>query len=81
MKNIYTEEMISPLKKLIISTVFNSTIFIVLIIGIQNSKNKGKVNFLINETVPLPISFIMGTGFIAGSITSNFLSILNYKKD
>ena len=81
MKNIYTGEMISSLKKLIISTVFNSSIFIVLIIGIQNSGNKGKVNFLFNETVDLPISFIIGTSFIAGSLTSSLLSIFNFDKD
>ena len=63
------------LKKLIISIIFNSSLFLILIIGIQNSSNKGKVNFLINETVYLPISFIIGSSFIVGSITGSILSL------
>ena len=37
-----------------------------------------KVNLIINETVQLPISFIVGNSFIAGSILGSFLTI--YKK-
>ncbi len=44
-------------------------------IGIQNSSNKSKVNFLINETVKLPISFIVGSSFICGSIIGSFFTI------
>ena len=69
------------LKKLINSTIFNLCIFILLIIGIQNSGNKSRANLLINETVDLPISFIIGSSFIAGSITGSLISILNSKKD
>ena len=71
----------TTLKKLIISIIFNSTLFITLIIGIQNSSNKGKVNFLINETVYLPISFIIGSSFIMGSITGSILSLNLINKD
>ena len=39
-----------------------------LLIGIQNSSNKSKVDLLIDETIELPISFIMGSSFILGSI-------------
>ena len=46
-----------------------------LIIGIQNSANKSKVNILINETVYLPVSFIIGVSFISGSIIGNILCI------
>ena len=45
----------------------NFTFFIMLLIGIQNSSNKAKVNFLINETIGLPISFIIDN-FISGSL-------------
>tara|TARA_Y100000739_G_C20460597_1_gene396620 strand:- start:482 stop:703 length:222 start_codon:yes stop_codon:yes gene_type:complete len=69
------------LKKLINSTIFNLCIFILLIIGIQNSGNKSRANLLINETIDLPISFIIGSSFIAGSITGSLISILNSKKD
>ena len=42
-------------------------------IGIQNSSNKKKVNLLINETINLPVSFIIGSSFISGSITGTLL--------
>ena len=55
-------------------------LFLFLIIGIQNSSNKSKVNFLINETIYLPVSFIIGVSFISGSILGNTLSINNLFK-
>ena len=63
------------LKKIINSLTFNTCLFFLLLIGIQNSSNKSKVNFLINETVKLPISFIIGTSFIGGSLIGSFLTI------
>ena len=60
--------MIIPLKKIFFTITFNSCLFFILIIGIQNSSNKGKINFLIDETIELPISFIIGSSFIGGSI-------------
>ena len=69
------------LRKLINLTIFNSSLFFILIIGIQNSENKGKVNFLNNETINLPISFIIGSSIIAGSMTGSLLSFINYKED
>ena len=62
-------------KKLFFSITFNSCLFLLLIIGIQNSSNKSKVNLFKNETIALPISFIFGASFIAGSITGSFLPI------
>ena len=44
-------------------------------IGIQNSSNKRKFNFLINETVNLPISFIIGSSFIGGSIVGSIFNL------
>ena len=44
-----------------------------LFVGIQNSSNKSKVDFLINETIELPISFLVGTSFILGSILGSFI--------
>ena len=61
------------IKKLLYSSIFNSCLFAVLFIGIQNSSNKSKVDFLINETIELPISFIAGSSFILGSILGNFI--------
>ena len=62
-------------KKLFFTLSLNSFLFMILIIGIQNSSNKSKVNFLIDETVYLPVSFIMGASFISGSLIGSFLSI------
>ena len=44
-------------------------------IGIQNSSNKSKVNFLLNETVKLPVSFIIGSSFIGGSLIGSIINI------
>ena len=63
------------LKKTIFVTTFNSCLFLLLMVGIQNSSNKSKINFLINETVKLPISFVIGSSFIGGSIIGSFFNI------
>ena len=67
--------MSETLKKFIFATTYNYCLFLLLIIGIQNSSYKSKVNFLINETVKLPISFIIGSSFISGSLIGSFFSI------
>ena len=61
------------IKKFTLSVIFNSCLFIVLFIGIQNSSNKSKVDFLFDETIELPISFVVGSSFILGSIFGSFL--------
>ena len=61
------------IKKLFLGVIFNSCLFVILIIGIQNSSDKNKVDFLIDETIELPISFIVGSSFILGSIFGSFL--------
>ena len=65
-------------EKLFFTITFNLCLFFLLIIGIQNSSNKSKVDLLIDETVNLPVGFIMGTAFISGSI---FGSFINFKID
>ena len=62
------------LKNLVFSITFNSCLFLLLIIGIQNSSKKISINLLIDETVNLPISFIIGSSFISGSIIGSFLT-------
>ena len=64
-------------KKLLNSAIFNSFLFVLLFIGIQNSSKKSKVDFLINETIELPISFLVGSSFIVGSILGSFIDINN----
>ncbi len=67
-------------KKLFFIFTFNSSLFLVLMIGIQNSSIRKKVNLLFTETISLPISFIVGVSFISGSLTGNLLKInLNNK--
>ena len=73
--------MSKTIKRLIFSITFNSCLFLLLIIGIQNSSIKRKVNLLKNESIALPISFIVGVSFITGSITGSFLpNFFNSKK-
>ena len=70
------------LRKIILSVFFNSALFLIMFISIQNSTNKSKVNLLINETIALPVSFIIGVSFISGSIFSNLFSLTaNQKKE
>ena len=71
--------MLVSIKKLLFIITLNSALFLLLIIGIQNSTNKIKVKLIIGETVNLPISFIIGMSFIAGSISGNLLTI-NFSK-
>ena len=68
------------IKKLFLAVIFNFCLFLVLFIGIQNSSNKSKVDLLIDETIELPISFIVGSNFILGSILGSFL-VLNMNNE
>ena len=61
------------IKKLFFTVIFNSCLFVLLFIGIQNSSSKSKVDLLINETIELPISFIVGSSLIIGSILGSFI--------
>ena len=65
--------MIIIIKKFIFNITINTTLLFILLIGIQNSSNKTKVNLLFIETVELPISFIIGTSFISGSLLGGFI--------
>ena len=63
------------IKKLFFTAIFNSCLFALLFIGIQNSSNKSKVDFSIGESIELPIGFIVGSSFILGSIFGSFIVI------
>lgn len=63
------------LKKSLFIALFNMCLFILLMIGIQNSSNKIQINILISETIELPVGFTLGTSFIAGSILGSFVSL------
>ena len=69
------------IKKIFFITIFNSCLFTLLVIGLQNNSYKSRVNLLGEETVKLPIGFIVGTSFITGSIIGNFFNFgLDNKK-
>ena len=68
------------LKKIIFFASFNMSLFCFLMIGIQNSSEKMKVNLIINQTVALPISFTIGTSFIIGSMIGSLISF-NYPSE
>ena len=69
-------------RKLFFIVTYNFCLFLLLIIGIQNSSSKNKVNLFKNESIALPTSFIMGISFITGSITGSFVPFLfSRKKD
>ena len=66
--------MFSFLKKALL-TGYNLFLFIILIITIQNSSQREKINLLGKESIELPLSFIMGTSFIVGSTTGSLSPI------
>ena len=63
------------IRKFLYAAIFNSCLFAILFIGIQNSSNKSKVDLIIEETIELPISFLVGSSFILGSILGSFIDI------
>ncbi len=67
------------IKKLFFTAIFNSCLFVLLFIGIQNSSTKSKVNLLIDKTIELPISFIVGSSFIFGSVLGSFINFKKYE--
>ena len=73
--------MLLPYKKLLFLLLFNSSLFSLLIIGIQNSSLKTKVNLLFDETIELPVSFIIGSSLVAGSVFGSVISLNLNKKN
>ena len=67
--------MLVPIKRLLFAVTFNTCLFLLLIIGIQNSSIKSKVNLLIDETISLPVGFIIGSSFITGSLLGSLLKL------
>ena len=61
------------LRKFIFSILINIFLFLFLMIAIQNSPKKSKVNLLFSQTIKLPVSFIIGTSFISGSLIGGLI--------
>ena len=53
----------------------NTLLFFFMIISIQNSNHKSKVDLFFNKTVSLPISFIVCSSFISGSIIGGLITL------
>ena len=66
------------LKQLILSTTFNISLFIVLMVGIQNSSNKSKVNLYRIATINLPIGFNVLTSFLSGSLFGSLCNVIEF---
>ena len=52
-----------------------------LCLGSQNLGSKYSLNFIINETVALPIGFLIGTSFTLGLMTGGLTSVLIINDD
>jgi len=62
------------IKKIFFNAALNMTLFLLLIIGIQNSSKSHNINLIIRETIKLPTGFIVGISFISGSITGSLVN-------
>ena len=67
--------MLFRLQQVLFIFSYNLSLFLILMIGIQNSSIRKNVNLMITETITLPISFIIGVSFISGSLTGNLLKM------
>lgn len=74
-------DMQSLLRKIFFTFTLNLSFFLILMIGIQNSSTKRKVNLLINKTISLPIGFVVGISFISGSLIGSLYNIELKDKD
>ena len=69
------------IKKLFFNSALNITLFLLLMIGIQNTSKSHNINLILSETIKLPTGFIVGISFISGSITGSLMTInFNIKK-
>ena len=66
--------MLYLIKKLIFTLTFNFSLSLMLIIGIQNSSVRKKVNLIIGESARVPTSFIIGISFITGSLVGSLIT-------
>ena len=68
------------IKKIFFNSVLNITLFLLLMIGIQNTSKSHNINLILSETIKLPTGFIVGISFISGSITGSLMNINFYIK-
>ena len=66
--------MLVLLRKISFTLILNTTLLLILMVGIQNSSYRKKVNLLIGESVSLPLSFVVGISFISGSLMGSLIT-------
>ena len=66
--------MLILIKKVFFVITLNSTLLLMIIIGIQNSSHRKKINLFLGETVYLPVGFIIGISFISGSLIGSLVT-------
>tara|TARA_Y100000589_G_C27138255_1_gene623495 strand:+ start:553 stop:777 length:225 start_codon:yes stop_codon:yes gene_type:complete len=64
----------NALKNISINFLTNLMFFILIIFCIQNSNSKRTFDFLSLKTIPLPVSFIVGTSFVVGSLNGGLIA-------
>jgi len=73
--------MLILIKKVFFVITLNSALLLMIIIGIQNSSHRKKINLFLGETVYLPVGFIIGISFISGSLIGSLVTTdFNLKK-
>ena len=55
------------------SIFFNFLLLAAIILGIQNSNERKKIRFIKYESFQMPVSLIIGTSLVSGSLFANFL--------
>ena len=70
---IIMSQMKNLIKDMSINCLLNLILFFLMILFIQNAKIKRSIDFISYKTVPLPISFIVGSSFILGSFNGGLL--------
>ena len=61
-------------RKISFTLILNTTLLLILMVGIQNSSYRKKVNLIIGESVSLPLSFVVGISFISGSLMGSLIT-------
>ena len=61
-------------RKISFTLILNTTLLLILMVGIQNSSYRKKVNLLIGESISLPLSFVVGISFISGSLMGSLIT-------
>tara|TARA_B100001029_G_C14741377_1_gene275672 strand:+ start:235 stop:465 length:231 start_codon:yes stop_codon:yes gene_type:complete len=73
--------MLFKLKLLTLNIATALFLIFFLCLGSQNLNKKHSLNFLINETVSIPIGFLIGTSFTLGFASGGLTSILMINKE